>query len=239
MTMILERHPDLAKMSDREVVYCNTCRLSHASKPGSSDTVNFFLQHPGHDVRIAYPDRLKLDELFDQRQDLWEEYRENANVKFAFGAATAFTKTNANIATSATAGWKSNAVDETTNLMLDALVQAEFALVNTAPANSKCIFLYASSFDGTSYTNTGAAAIDGNEGTVTFPDITTLSPTCGLLGAVSYPVQNIALVSPGFSVARCFGGILPIKWCISMVNHSGMTLSVTNIWYTEVFQTVI
>ena len=161
-----------------------------------------------------------------------------ASVLQAFGTATAFTKTNANIATSATAGWKSNAIDNSSNLYLDALVQAEFAAVNTAPANSKAIFLYAYSWDENNYSSTGDGTIDGSEGTVTFPDITTLTPVIPLLGVVPYPVQNKALISPAFSVARCFGGILPKKWGIAMVNHSGMTLSVTNIYYTEVYNTV-
>lgn len=162
-----------------------------------------------------------------------------SDIKTAYGTATAFTKTNANIATSATAGWKSNAIDNTTNKYLDALVSIELAAVNTAPANSKAIFLYAYSLiEGTAYASTGDGTIDGTEGTLTFPDITTLAVVIPLLGVVPYPVQNKAINSPAFSVARCFGGVLPDKWGIAMVNYSGMTLSVTNIYYQEVYNTV-
>lgn len=162
-----------------------------------------------------------------------------ADIKTAYGTATAFTKTNANLATSATAGWKSNVIDNTTNKYLDALVSIELAAVNTAPANSKAIFLYAYSLiEGTAYASTGDGTIDGTEGTVTFPDVTTLGVVIPLLGVVPYPVQNKAINSPVFSVARCFGGVLPDKWGIAMVNHSGMTLNVTNIFYQEVYQTV-
>lgn len=162
-----------------------------------------------------------------------------ASVKEAFGTATAFTKTNANLATSATAGWKSNAIDNTTNLYLDALVTVKLAAVNTAPANSKAIFLYAFSLiEGTSYTSTGDGTIDGSEGTVTFPDVSTLPVVAPLLGIIPYPVQNKVIVSSAFSVAACFGGTLPPKWCIGMVNHSGMTLSVTDIFYIEKYLTV-
>jgi hypothetical protein len=59
----------------------------------------------------------------------------------------AFTITNAGLANSATAGWKSNAIDNSSNLYLDALVHCDFAAVNTAPANSKAIFLYAYALD--------------------------------------------------------------------------------------------
>lgn len=162
-----------------------------------------------------------------------------ADVKLAYGTAIAFTKTNANLATSATAGWKSNAIDNGTNKFLDVLVQFNLAAVNTAPANSKAIFPYAYSLiDGTNYASTGDGQIDGTEGTVTFPDITTLSCVLPLLGVVPYPVQNKQLISPAFSVARCFGGILPVKWGIAMINHSGMTLSVNDIYYIPVYNTV-
>lgn len=162
-----------------------------------------------------------------------------ADVKEKFGTPTAFTKTNANLASSATAGWKSNAIDNSTNLYLDALVSIELAAVNTAPANSKAIFLYAYSLvEGTAYASTGDGTVDGTEGTLTFPDITTLPCALPLLGTIPYPVQNKAINSPAFSVARCFGGVLPPKWGVAMVNHSGQTLNVTNIYYIEQFNTV-
>lgn len=164
-----------------------------------------------------------------------------ATITQTFGTATAFTITNANIATSATAGWQSNAIDNSTNLYDDALVMCDFAAVNTAPANSKAIFLYAFAIvdtGGSLYTNTGSAQPGGSEGTLTFPDITTLPVVAPLLGVIPYPTQNNILRGGPFSVARCFGGILPPKWAIGMVNHSGMTLSVTSIKYIEVKYTV-
>lgn len=164
-----------------------------------------------------------------------------ADVKEKFGTATAFTKTNANLTNSATAGWMSNAIDNTANLYLDALVHAELAAVNTAPANSKAIFLFAYALvdsAASAYTSTGDATPSGSEGTLVFPDIATLPIVLPLLGIVPYPVQNKAINAGPFSVARCFGGILPPKWGIAMVNHSGMTLSVTNIKYIEVYNTV-
>lgn len=162
-----------------------------------------------------------------------------SSIKQAFGTATAFTKTNAALSSSATAGWKSNAIDNSSNLYLDALVAIELAAVNTAPANNKAIYLYAYSLiEGTAYASTGAAAIDGSEGTVTFPDVTANAINLPLLGVVPYVTQNVALNSAAFSVARCFGGILPPKWGIAMINYSGMTLSVTNLYYIEQYLTV-
>ena len=136
-----------------------------------------------------------------------------SNIKQSFGTAAAFTITNANLTTSATAGWKSNAIDNSSTLALDALVSIELAAVNTAPANSQAIILYAYSLiEGTAYASTGSGTIDGSEGTLTFPDFTTLAVALPVLGVVPYPVQNKAINSPAFSVAACFGGILPVKW---------------------------
>jgi hypothetical protein len=59
-----------------------------------------------------------------------------------------------------------------------------------------------------------------------------------ILGIIPYTTQNVAINSRAFSVARCFGGILPVKWGIAMVNYCGMTLSVTNLYYIELKYTV-
>lgn len=164
-----------------------------------------------------------------------------ADVKLAYGTATNFTKTNANLASSATAGWMSNAIDNSSNKYLDALVTIELAAVNTAPANSKAVFLYAYALldtAGSAYTSTGDGTPSGSEGTLTFPDVTANAIPMPRLGVVPYPVQNKAINGGPFSVAQAFGGVLPPKWGVAMINHSGMTLSVTNIKYQEVYETV-
>ncbi len=165
----------------------------------------------------------------------------SGDVKEKFGTATAFTKTNANLATSATAGWMSNAIDNSANLYSDALVTIELAAVNTAPANSKVIYLYAFALidtSGSAYTSTGSATPSGSEGTLTFPDVTVNPLPMPRLGSVAYPIQNTAINAGPFSVAACFNGVLPPKWGVAMINHSGMTLNVTNIKYIEEYNTV-
>lgn len=163
----------------------------------------------------------------------------DGTLKTAYGTATAFTKTNANLAASVTAGWKSNAIDNTSTKALDALVGVELAAVNTAPAGTKTLYLYAYGLiEGTVYTSTGDGTIDGSEGTVTFPSVTTLPVVLRLIGTVPYPVQNRAINGGPFSVAAVFGGILPDKWGVAMVNDTGMTLSVTNIYYQEITNTL-
>lgn len=164
-----------------------------------------------------------------------------ANVKLSFANAVSLTLTSANLTNSATAGWQSDGQDNTSNLYLDALVQVKLAAVNTAPANTKLIYLYAFGVaDGTTsdYGTTGDGAPSGTVGTLTFPDVTANAIPCPLLGLIPYPVQNKALISAPFSIAKCFGGTLPAKYAIGMVNNSGMTLNVTSIKIVPVFLTV-
>ena len=164
-----------------------------------------------------------------------------ADIKSVFGTATAFTITNANLATSATAGWRSNAIDNSTNLYLDALVHFELAAVNTAPANSKAIFVYGYALvdtAGSAYTGSGDQVPDGSEGTWSFPDVTANAVPTPLVGVIPYPKQNEAINAGPFSIAAAFGGILPPKWGIGMINHTGMTLSVTAIKYLPVYRSV-
>lgn len=164
-----------------------------------------------------------------------------ANVKLVYASPVTLTLTSANLTVSATAGWQSDGQDNTSNLYLDALVQMKLAAVNTAPANLKAILLYAFGVaDGatTDYGSTGAAAVTGTVGTLTFPDVTSLPQVAPQLGYIPYPVQNVAIITPPFSIARCFGGVLPAKYAIGMVNQSGMTLSVTSIKIVPVYATV-
>lgn len=164
----------------------------------------------------------------------------SATLKTTFGTATAFTKTNAGLSASVTAGWKGPVVDNTTTRALDALVGVELAAVNTAPAGTKTLYVYAYGLiEGTAYTSTGDGTIDGTEGTVTFPSVTTLPVVCKLIGTIPYPVQNKAINGGPFSVAAAFGGILPDKWGVAMINDTGMTLSVTNIYYQEITNSLV
>jgi hypothetical protein len=249
------KHFALDFLSQQNLAVCHDCKLLHICPDRTTEARDFFARHYCHNVQLVsarsllhhLADKLGIDFLahifpafFNIPQLPYSIYKGNASVKESFGTATAFTKTNANLATSATAGWKSNSIDNSSNLYLDMLVSIELAAVNTAPANSKALNLYAYSLiEGTAYASTGDGTIDGSEGTVTFPDFTTLSIVIPIVGIVPYPVQNKAINSQAYSVARCFGGKLPPKNGIAMLNHTGMTLNVTNIYYIETFNTVI
>jgi len=158
-----------------------------------------------------------------------------SNIKEALaGSVDTFTITNLNsLATSATAGWRSAVIDNTSNLYQDYAVQLVLAAVNTAPANSKAFFLFTYELldtSGSDYTTTGAAsggAPNGSEGTLTFPDITAnainMRPLCP---AIPYVGQNAKIITPWILVSQAYGNeLLPPKFGFALVNHSGMTIA--------------
>jgi hypothetical protein len=205
--------------------FCLTCRKKHRIAAVSAahflDAYSDWLEkHPRS--------RGCLPGLKSLGPDGIEAFGDNADVKEAFQAEQTMTVTNLHsLATSTTAGWTSASVDNSSNLYLDALVSVHVAAVNTAPANSKALFLYAyGSTDGSIFTSTGTSGgTVGTEGALTFPDVTTLPVVMPLLGVIPYPVQNKALDAGPFSVARAFGGVLPRAWGVAIINHTGMTLA--------------
>lgn len=155
-----------------------------------------------------------------------------SNILQAFGAVSSLTITNLNsLASSTTAGWNSAAIDNTSNLYLDYEVQIKLAAVNTAPGGNKQFLIYAAALlddTGSDYATTGATtggAPSGSEGTLTFPDYTANPVNIPLIGQVPYVAQNVAIVSPPFSVAAAYGGHVPPKFVIALINHSGMTIA--------------
>jgi hypothetical protein len=86
-----------------------------------------------------------------------------ANIKTAYGNEATMTVTSLHsLANSPTAGWQSTAVDNTSDLYLDAMVYFVIDFANTAPANSRGVYVYAYSGIGSSYTNPAS----GSEGTI-------------------------------------------------------------------------
>lgn len=230
--------PVTGKLPPCRYVVCHDCRMKH-EWTSRRDALEFFSRHRGHRIGVGGIERKLWDQWRFLRRRPESRYSDNANVKTAFGTATAFTKTNANLTNSVTAGWKGNSVDETSNLNIDALYSWELAAVNTAPANTKTLYCFVFSLiEGTAWSSSGDGTPDGNEGTMTYPSVTTLPVVSPLIIAIPYPVQNKAITSPAASVAKCFGGILPDKHLPGMVNDTGMTLSVTNIYYQDVYYTV-
>lgn len=139
-----------------------------------------------------------------------------------YSSVTSMTVTNLNsLASSTTTGWQSAAVDNTTNVYEDAHVQVIVDMANTAPANDKCLYVLAYSALETTYTSPAS----GSEGTVTLTNITNTGQNIRQLGVIAYTTQDEVIESSVMSVAAAFGGILPAKWGIIIVNYSGAAIA--------------
>jgi hypothetical protein len=144
-----------------------------------------------------------------------------ASIKVAYGTSTSLTLTLASLASSATAGRESTAIDNTSNLYLDAIVQVKVALQSGTPANDKAVYVYAyGSEDGSTYTDNAT----GSDAAITLRAPTNLR----VIGVIECPDSGaLTYESSPMSVAPVFGGILPRKWGIVVRNYTGVALSAT------------
>lgn len=159
-----------------------------------------------------------------------------ATAKISYPAVTqSITCTYGTLSSSGTVGRASTAIDNSTNLDLDALVIATITYPNSAPANDKSIYMYAyGSYDGTAYPE----GITGSDAAYTIQGAAGALTTALRLIGVIPAVQNVAATYGPFAVAPAFGGILPPKWGLVMLNYSGQTLSAGTVFYTRVSATV-
>lgn len=244
---------------------CHTCKLRHPcfSHQGYLDFCN---RHEGH--AVSYLNRDVLHERYRSPLAAWDprklvrsafgaaatwalrqamgdlygvsQYAPNSDVKQAFQSVVSMTVTNLHsLASSATAGWQSDAVNNETNLYLDDMFQVSLDFANTAPANSKCVFLFAAhSIDGgTKWTHPAT----GSEGTITLPDVTTTPLHLRTLGQIPYNTQDQAPPSSSFSMAATNCGVLPGRYAMALINHSGAALAASGnaVKHQGVFATVI
>lgn len=138
-----------------------------------------------------------------------------ATVKAAYAANAAITCTLNSLASSQTVGRASTAVDNSSNLYLDAQVSLILALASGTPANDTATYVYAyGTTDGTNYTE----GVTGTDAGFTIHNPTELP----LIGIVPMPTGAVTYYAGPFSVAQAFGGMLPQKWGIVVVNYSGL-----------------
>jgi hypothetical protein len=136
------------------------------------------------------------------------------------GTATALTITLASLAASATAGRESTAIDGDTDDAIDAELGGKIT-TGTTPTNGNYIeiWLYGS-YDGTTYTGSAtgsnAALTPANKNLLKF--------------ALAIQVSATSNVTHAFhlgSVAQYFGGLMPTKWGVWVLNNSGVALNST------------
>jgi hypothetical protein len=125
----------------------------------------------------------------------------------------------------------SAAIDNSTNLFMDALVEISTKTDTTGVSATGVVNLYAvgTADGGTTYAEgTGAhAAI-----TMTNP------PNAKLIGVVSAVANNTVYKGGPFSVANAFGGILPDHWAVIVENRTGAILMGTTTVHSVFYQGV-
>ena len=134
-----------------------------------------------------------------------------------YAAAAAITITLVNLANSTTAAQASTVVDNSTNLYEDALVSLTVKPLTGTPAVGAAVYVYLYAVsDGGNYTD-GAT---GTNAAFTLPSM----PNMTLAKVIPITVSAATVYSQPFSVALCFGGTMPQKWGICVLNSSGFAL---------------
>lgn len=142
-----------------------------------------------------------------------------ADLKQAFGSTTAITATLASLADNAAR--ESANVDNGTNLFLDVMVYLAVKLQTGTPSSDKSVYVYAyGSEDGTNYTDNAT----GSDAALTLRVPTNLRP----LGVILTPDSGgLTYKSGPMSLAQAFGGVVPRRWGIVVLNKTGIALSAT------------
>jgi len=145
--------------------------------------------------------------------------------KPSYGSSTAITTTAlATLASSATAGWQSAAIDNTTDLALGILITLSVTLASGTPASDKTVYVYVyESEDGTSYTDNAT----GSQGTLTRRDPTNFK----LLGTIATPDAGALTYKQTFTYAP---PVMPRKWGVYVNNITNLAFTAASASYTPV-----
>ena len=119
------------------------------------------------------------------------------------------------------------AVDNTTNLFLDALVVVKVRSAASGASGIVNVYAYGTADGGTTYG--GGEAGMGTDAVVTLATF----PNIRLIGIINVVANSTTYVGGPFSVAQAFGGSLPAGWGIVVENKTGASFdaSVGNCWY--------
>lgn len=152
-----------------------------------------------------------------------------ADVKQAFGTSTSITITLNSMASGGAR--ESTVVDNSSNLFLDALVRVSVSVGTVGAPKEVRIYVYGSE-DGTVYEDPAT----GSDAAITLED----PPVMKLARVIPTP-SNSKVYESVFTVAQCFGGIMPRKWGIVVENQTGAALagSANSATYSGMYQTVL
>lgn len=161
-----------------------------------------------------------------------------SDIKTAYGSSgQALTITLASLADSSTAGRESTSVDNSSNKFLDVLIAAKMKTQNSGSVSSpfSCfVYAYATADGGTTWPD----AVTGTDAAITLDSPTNLR----FLGAVYFSAINQQHKGGPWSLASVYGGRMPEKWGVVVVNDAGTALSATGsdhaVWYQGIYSTV-
>lgn len=164
-----------------------------------------------------------------------------AERKVTYGSPTSLTITNLNsLASSATAGWQSARIDNSSTLALDYLITVKIDLANTAAANDKAIHIYIScaGYDGSSwYQDDGGTTTlpSGSEGTYTIGATHNLK----LLGDLTYTATD-QVVQGTFLLSSAVGQYMPRGFQIIIINYTGAAIAASGnfVQYRPITETI-
>lgn len=132
------------------------------------------------------------------------------------------------LANSATAGWLSARVDNTSNLYPDYKIYVKLSMANTAPANDKMAYVYIVPwyYDGSQFNAS-------SNGTTTLPFDVQRKQTFAqpnnyrLLGVLAYTTQNMTL-QDSWSLSSIFGDAIPDAFSIYIINFTGAAVNASS-----------
>lgn len=146
-----------------------------------------------------------------------------ADILTGYGAnGQTITITLTSLADSSTAGRESTAINNASDKFLDVLIAGKVKPQNsgsiTAPS-AAFVYAYASVDAGSDYPDT----VTGTDAAITLNNPTQLK----LLGAIYAATINVQYKGGPWSLASLYGGRMPERWGIVVVNDMGTALSAT------------
>lgn len=128
------------------------------------------------------------------------------------------------------AGRESTAVDNSSNLFSDVLlmIKSRSASSGTSSAGYLLIYAYGSVDGGTSYSGNAS----GSDAAITPINM-------NIIGRVDMTANSTDYKSPIMSIAAAFGGVMPARWGIVVVNNTGATLDSTGGNHAAIWQGVL
>lgn len=149
------------------------------------------------------------------------------DIKQKFGTSSTLTISLASLANAG--GRESTAVNNSSDLFSDVLVliKSRSPASGTSSTGYLLIYAYGSIDGGTTYSG-NATGSDAN--------ITPIN--MNLIGRVDMVANGTDYKSPVMSIAAAFGGVMPARWGIVVVNNSGGTLDSTSGNHVATYQGV-